>query len=263
MRFLTLVMQVPDSRATIRVSSDCSGIETTGLKFVCNPFDEFAVEQALRFKESRSDVDEVVALTVGAPDSVEALRTALAMGADRGIRISDEALPLNDEILLAEVVAAAIRHSGTDFDLILCGKQTIDNDAGELGPALAEFLGLPHVGAVSRLEMADDASHLKAHRRIEGAEEIVQSPLPALITCEKGLVEPRYPSLPNLIKAKKKPVETVTLAELGDAVALSPRVSGLTLHPPTARPACTMIEGRPDTMARELVRLLHEEAKVV
>ena len=263
MRILALVMQVPDSRATIRVAPDGLSIDSSSVTLVCNPFDEYAIEQAVRLKESRNDVQDVTALTVGGSTAAQALRTALAMGADRAIHVCDEESPAHDELFQAEVAAAAIRRDTKGFDLILCGKQTIDRDAGELGPALAEFLGWPHVGAVARLELADDASTLRAHRRVEGAEEIIESPLPVLITCEKGLVEPRYPTLPNLIKAKSKPMETLTGADLP---GLDTRGAGTTLvrlSPPPPQPPCRMVDGEPQQMARELVRLLRLEAKVV
>jgi electron transfer flavoprotein beta subunit len=262
MRILTLAIQVPDSRSPISVTSDGSGIETGGVKFVCNPFDEFAVEQAVQISESRSDVTEVVALTIGGPDATGTLRTALAMGADRAIHVVDE-VPARDELELAEILAAAIRRDEAGFDLILCGKQTIDRDAGELGPALAELLGLPHVGAITTLELDDDASTAQVHRRVEGAEEIAEATLPVLLSCEKGLVEPRYPPLPMLIKAKKKPLETVAAADLPGLGALAGGTTLVKLSPPPPRPACTLIDGEPPEMARELVRKLREEAKVI
>ena len=262
MRILTLAIQVPDSRSPISVEADGSGIRKAGVKFVCNPFDEFAVEQALQLKEGRSDVSEVVVLTVGPADAAGTLRTALAMGADRAVHVVDEA-PLRDELALAEILAAAIGRDEESFDLILCGKQTIDRDAGELGPALAELLNLPHVGAITKLEVADDASTARTHRRIEGAEEIVEASLPVLLTCEKGLVEPRYPALPKLIQAKKKPVDTVAVADLPEVGALADGMTLVKLTPPPPRPACTMVDGEPPDMARELVRLLREEAKVI
>ncbi|MEE8458747.1 MAG: electron transfer flavoprotein subunit beta/FixA family protein [Phycisphaerales bacterium] len=262
MRILTLAMQVPDSRATVRVAADGLDIDTTGVKLVCNPFDEFAVEQAVQLKEHRSDVTEVAALTIGGATAIEALRTALAMGADRAIHVRlDE--PCHDELYLAELAAAAIGRDETGFELVLCGKQTIDHDAGELGPALAEFLGRPHVGAVTRLELAPDAATVRVHRRVEGAEEVVEAPLPILITCEKGLVEPRYPSLPNLLKAKKKPTETLTVSDLPGLGDRTPGTVLVKLTPPPAKPSCRMIEGDPRQVASELVRLLREEAKVI
>ncbi|MHC4947397.1 MAG: electron transfer flavoprotein subunit beta/FixA family protein [Planctomycetota bacterium] len=263
MRILTLAMPVPDSRAAITIAPDGRGIESDGVKIVCNPFDEFAVEQAIRLREQRADVEEVVVLSVGGPDATQALRTALAMGADRAIHVHDGTLPTHDEVALAGVLAAAIRHDGSRFDLILCGKQTIDNDAGELGPALAESLGLPHVGAAVTLDLADDATRLQAHRRIEGAEEVVQASLPALVTCDKGLVEPRLPSLPNLMKAKSKPTETLDAADLPAIAAISPGTRFVKASPLPERPPCRLLEGAQQEMAQELVRLLHEEMKVI
>jgi len=260
---LTLVMHVPDSRATIKVMPDGSGIDGTGLKFVCDPFDEFGVEQAVRLKERRDDVTEVVTMTIGPSGAVQTLRTALAMGADRAIHVCDDDLPGHDEVLLAEVLAAAIRRETEPFDLILCGKQAIDNDAGELGPALAEFLQMSHVGAVVNLELEDDGSRLRVYRRIDGAEEVFELPLPALITCEKGLVEPRYPPLPALMKARKKPLETVAPSDLPGLEMRPAATTLVSLSPPAPRGACRMIEGDPVEMARELARVLREEAKVL
>jgi electron transfer flavoprotein beta subunit len=262
MRLLTLAIQVPDSRSPIRVASDGSGIETAGVKFVCNPFDEFAVEQAVQLKESRSDVSDIVALTIGAADAAGTLRTALAMGADQAVHVIDEAAA-RDELALAEILAAAIKRDEQGFDLILCGKQTIDRDAGELGPALAELLGLPHVGAITRLELSDDAGTARVHRRVEGAEEVADVTLPALLTCEKGLVEPRYPALPQIMKAKKKPMETIAVADLSGVGALADGMTLVKLSEPPPRPACAIVDGEPAVMARELVRRLREEAKVI
>lgn len=263
MRILTLAMHVPDSRAAIAVAGDGSGIDRRGVKFVCNPFDEFAVEQAVQLKEQRSDVEEIVAITLGAADAAEALRTALAMGADRGVHLCDDGVPVHDELFKARALAAAIGRDSAGFDLILCGEQTIDNDTGELAPALAEYLDLPHVGAVCQLEVADDGSSVRVHRSIEGAEEVVDASMPVLISCGKGLVEPRYPSLPNLMKAKKKPVEVLTAAEIPELASSAARTTLVELMQLPARASCTMLKDEPQVMARELIRLLHEEAKVI
>jgi electron transfer flavoprotein beta subunit len=245
------------------VTPDGSGIDTTGVKLVCDPFDEFAVEQAVRLRESRSDVEEVVVLTVGESAAHTATRAALAMGADRAIHVCVESGAANDELLRAALAASAIRRQEGAFDLVLCGKQTIDRDAGEFGPALAELLGWPHVGAVTRLELADNGRSVRASRRIEGGEEIVEAPLPALLTCEKGLVEPRYPSLPNVMKAKKKPLETIMATDLADGEARGAGTRLVALSPPPERAACRMIDGEPEEMARELIRRLRDEAKVI
>jgi electron transfer flavoprotein beta subunit len=263
MRILAVVKQVPDSRASVKVAADGSGIETAGLKLVCNPFDEFAVEQAVQWKETRADVEEIVVLTAGDPGASQALRTALAMGADRAIHLLGEDLPEHDEIAMAALLAATIEHAGLKVDLVLCGKQAIDNDSGELGPALAEFLGLPHIGAATSVALNEAGSSLRSHRRVEGAEEVLEGPLPMVLTCEKGLVEPRYPSLPNLMKAKKKRLETISPADLPGTAGAASRTRLVRLEPPQERPPCHMIEGEPQEMARELVRLLREEAKVL
>lgn len=258
MRILTIVKRVPDSKAPINPLADGRGIDATGLRYVCDPFDEFGVEQAVRLRESGTDVSEIVAIGVGPQETEEVLRTALAMGADRAVRIPAEPLVLLDELAIAGLIAEGLRAQPEPFDLILCGKQSIDNDAGELGPALAELLDLPHVGAVTKLEPAADGRSLTANRRIEGAEEVMTTPLPALVTCEKGLVEPRHPALPKLMKAKKQPVETIEASsQIHGGHALQ------RLTPPPPRPPCRFIEGTPQEMARELVRCLRDEAKVV
>ena len=263
MRILIVVKQVPDSRATLSVASDGSGIDKAGVKFVCNPFDEFGAEQAVQLREKRSDVEEIVAVTIGPADAVATLRTALAMGADCGVHIVADESVMHDELYLARALAAAIGRDERGFDLILCGKQGIDNDSGELGPALGECLGWPHIGAIVELELNDAGDHATARRRIEGGVEVVEAGLPVLLTCEKGLVEPRYPSLPNIVKAKKKPVETVEVEALDGMSGVAPASVFVGLAPPPAREACRMIEGEPAEMAKELVRVLREEAKVV
>ena len=261
LRILTVVKQVPDSNATLKVLPDGSGIDQKNLKLVVDPFDEFGIELAIQLREKRSDVTEVAAITVGPDKAAEALRIALAMGADRGIHINDPAFESMDEIFIAGVVAQAIKKESVEFDLIFCGKYNIDLDAGAVGPALAEFLELPHVGAVQALELSDDGKRFTAKRRIEGAEEVVECDLPALLTIEKGLVEPRYPSLPNLMKAKKKPVTVLTAGDL--SIDGEKAVQFLSLQEPPPKPACSLIEGEPEEMARELVRRLQQEAKVV
>ena len=263
MRILTVVKQVPDSNATIKVLPDGSGIDRTGLKLVPDPFDEFGIEQAVQLKEKRGDVTEVVALTLGPDKAAEALRVALAMGADSGIHVNDPKFESYNELFAAYIISEAIKKDADGFDLILCGKYNIDLDAGAVGPALAEFLDLPHVGAVTGLDISDDGKHLTARRRIEGADEVVECDLPALLTVEKGLVEPRYPSLPNLMKAKKKPVKVLTSADIPGEEAGEAGTHFESIAPPPPRAECTFIEGEAPEMAKELVRVLREEAKVV
>lgn len=263
MRILTIVKQVPDSNASIKVLDDGSGIDTAGLKQVPDPFDEFGIELALQLREKRSDVSEVVALTLGPDKASEALRTALAMGADKGIHINDPKLISLNELFSAYVIAEAIKKDADGFDLVVCGKSNIDLDSGAFGPALAEFLGWQHVGAVQGLDVADDGKSFVARRRIEGAEEVIECTLPALLTIEKGLVEPRYPSLPNLMKAKKKPVQVLTSADIPGEDAAEAGTDFLSIAPPPPKPPCKYVEGEPAEVAKELVRLLREEAKVL
>lgn len=262
MRILTVVKQVPDSNATIKVAGS-GGIDYAGLKLVPDPFDEFGVELAIQLREKRGDVKEIVAITIGPERAAEALRVALAMGADSGIHLLDSKFDSMDEVFCAYLIAEAVKKDKVGFDLILCGKHNIDLDSGAVGPALAEFLGWPHVGAVTGLDFAADGKKFTAKRRIEGAEEVVECDLPALLTIEKGLVEARYPSLPNLMKAKKKPVAVLTSKDLPGEDASQAGTKFVSLAPPPPRPPCKFIDGEPPQMAKELVRLLREEAKVI
>lgn len=264
MKILVVVRQVPDSTATIRLRPDQKDIERAGVKMVVNPFDEFAIELAVQLKEKRSDVESVTALLVGPATAAEALRTALAVGCDEGLHLQDAALDHLDELQLAAVIAAVVRDRG--FDLLLIGKQEIDLDSGQTGPALAELLDIPHVGAAHGFEMAADGKSFVARRRIEGAEEVVSVPLPALVTAEKGLAEMRYPSLPNLMKAKKKPVQVLGAADVPGLAELIAGIGGaqmVAFEPPPERPPGKVLEGEPEEVARQLVKLLREEAKVI
>lgn len=264
MKILVLIKQVPDSTTNIKIAADGSDINRAAVKMVVNPFDEFAIEQAVRIRESRSDVELITALTIGPAGAAGALRTALAIGADDAIHLQDEAFDGLDELQQAAVIAKAVRDAG--YDLIFCGKQEIDLDSGQSGPALAELLDIPHVGAATKFELADDGKSFTASRRIEGADEIVEVSLPALVTCEKGLCEVRYPSLPNLMKAKKKPVRVVTSSDVPGFSELMADVGGSTmdrLEPLPERPPGKIIDGEPEQAAAELVRLLREEAKAI
>ncbi len=261
MRLLVVAMQVPDSRAAVRVLEDGSGIDPAGMKFVCSPFDEFAVEQAVQIRERDWDVEEIVVLTAGDASASGVLRTALAMGADRGVHLLGDSLPLHDEIAMARLLAATVKHAGLEPDLVLCGKKVIDNDSGELGPALAEYLGLPHIGGICSLELNDEASRARVHRRMDGGDLVMEVDLPLLLTCDKGLVDPRYPALPMIMKAKKKPVDVVDAADVASSAGSCTRFERL--QPPNSSGVCQMLEGEPAEMAQELVRLLHEEAKVI
>jgi electron transfer flavoprotein beta subunit len=264
MKILVVVRQVPDSTTSIKIRPDGQDIDRTGVKMVVNPFDEFAIEQGVLLKEKRKDVEGVTALIVGGAKAAEALRTALAVGCDDGLHLQDEQFDGLDELQTAALIAAVAKDGG--YDLVLIGKQEIDLDSGQLGPALAELLDVPHVGATVGLDVADDGKTLTARRRIEGAEEVVELPLPALLTCDKGLCEMRYPSLPNLMKAKKKPVKALTAGDVATFAEATGALGGSKMHtfaPPPERPPGKIIDGEPEDAAKELARLLREEAKAI
>jgi len=266
MKALALAKHVPESTTNIRIKPDGSGIEAAGVKYVMNPFCEFAVEAALQFKEKNAAAGvEITVLTLGPATAVEVIRTAYAMGVDQGIHLCDDLFNGIDELMTARVIAAAIKDA--KFDLIFAGKHAIDYDSGQVGPALAECLGIPHVGAVTAITWGAGFKSATARRRIEGAEEVVEVQLPALLTVDKGLCEPRYPSLPGLMKAKKRPVEMKNAAALGFSAADFAKDKLGTwmgeFAPPPPRAAGRKLTGEPAEMAKELVRILHEEEKVI
>jgi electron transfer flavoprotein beta subunit len=250
------VKQVPDTEAQIKVKADGSGIEEGGIKWVMNPYDEYGVEEALRLKEKNGG--EVTVVSLGPARVMETIRTALAMGADKGIHIQDAAFDNADAYTTALALAAAIKPLNPD--IIFCGQRAIDDDQGQVGAALADMLDIPQVSVVTKLEYADGA--VKVIRSIEGAQLLIEAKLPCLITAQKGLNEPRYASLPGIMKAKKKPVDVKDAAALGVNPSVQAKVVKFT--PPPARTAGKIICGDdPAAKAKELARLLREEAKVI
>jgi electron transfer flavoprotein beta subunit len=261
MNLLVCIKHVPDTESAIRLKSDGSGVETEGLNFVLNPYDEYAVEEAVRLKEKLGECN-ITILCVGPQDATKSIRTALAMGADSAVHVVYDGYQRYDGVATAAILAGVIK--GMEFDLILCGKQAVDDDCAQTGPALAEYLGVPNVSIVTKLEMAGDAKKITVHREIEGAEEVVECALPAVVSAQKGLNEPRYPSLPNIMKAKKKPIVTKSLDDLGlgdDARASKIETMGFSAPPP--RKAGRVLDGAPQEIVKELVRLLREEAKLI
>ncbi len=264
MNIIVCLKQVPDTETQIKIAPDGKSIVTDDIKWIMNPYDEFGVEEALRIKEKFGG--EVTVVSLGPKRVTETIRTALAMGADKGILITDDALEGSDSLAVAKALAAAIKD--LEYDLIFTGQRGIDEDQGLVGPSLAEMLGIPHVSLVVKVEVAEDGKSVKVERPVEGQTLVIESPLPALLTAQKGLNEPRYASLPGIMKAKKKPLEEKSLADLG----LDPSEFGegarklkiLEITPPPERKAGKIIEGEtPQEKAAELARLLHEEAKVI
>jgi electron transfer flavoprotein beta subunit len=244
------IKRVPDSETRIKIAADGRSIDESGVKFVLNPYDEFAVEEGLRRKEAAGS-GEVVVISLGGDAAQETMRTALAMGADRGVLLKTERPPL-DPLPAARALAAELKDGG--YDLVLFGKVAIDDSNHAVGPMVAELLGLPCVSAVARLELADGQG--TAEREVEGGVEVVEFPLPAVITAEKGLNEPRYPALKGIMAAKKKPLEVKPVSlEAGGLEVLE-------LAPPPERQAGRILGEGPDAVPA-LVGALHNEAKVL
>ena len=263
MNVIVCMKQVPDTETLIKIKPDGSGIVTDDIKYVMNPYCEFAVEEALRIKEKFGG--QAILLTMGPQRAVEALRTGLAMGADRSIHLNDPAFEGADGLATAKGLAEVIKKE--TFDLILCGKQAVDDDLAQVGPSLAELLNLPHATLITKLELLPDKKKAKVEREVEGGREVVEVNLPAVFTCQKGLNEPRYASLPGIMKAKKKEVKPIDLAALGipaDQVgAAGSKTKILRYTRPASRPPGKILSGEVLDAAKNLVRLLREEAKVI
>ena len=249
MKILVATKRVIDYNVKVRVKADHTGVETTNVKMSMNPFDEIAVEEALRLKEA-GIASEVVAVSLGEAKCQETLRTALAMGADRAVLVQAERelQPLAVAKLLKALVARE------EPRLVIMGKQAIDDDSNQTGQMLAALLGWPQGTFASNLSVAED--QVEVTREIDGGLETLSLTLPAVITTDLRLNEPRYASLPNIMKAKKKPLDTMTPEDLG--VDVTPRLSVLKVIEPPVREAGIRV----NTVA-ELVDKLHNEAKVI
>ena len=250
MKIAVCIKRVPDTETRIRVAADGLSADEAGVKFILSPYDEFAIEEALQRRE-KAGAGEVVVVALGPEAAQETMRTALAMGADRGILLKADAVPA-DALAVAKALAAELQDGG--YDLVLFGKIAADDSNQAVGPMTAELRGLPCVTAVSKLEL--DGGTGVAHREIEGGVEVVEFALPAALTCDKGLNIPRYPALKGIMAAKKKPVE-VKPVTFG-----APRLRVAALELPPARKEGRIV-GEGAAAVPELVRLLREEAKVL
>ena len=249
MRIILLLKTVADSEASIRPMADGKAVNLTDVNLILNPYDEYAVEEALRIRE-KSGADEIVAVSYGDDSATKALRAALALGADRGVHV--KGAPSFDSLTTAKALAAALKEMS--YDLILCGKQAIDDDSGAVGIMVAQLLDIPSVSVVVELQISD--GKVRAKREVEGGYEIVETRFPCLVTAQKGLNEPRYPSLKGIMAAKKKPIEEK------EPVPVQSRVEPLQIALPPSR-AAGRIVGEGIEAVPELVRLLKEEAKVL
>ena len=262
MRILVCIKQVIDTGARLTIKD--GRVEGDALPRVLNPYDEFALEEAIRIKEADADTT-VTVLTLGPEKFRDTLRTGLAMGADEAVHLLDPAFERLDSLGVAHALAQAAGKVG--FDLILCGRQAVDDDMAQVGPALSVFLDIPCLTMVTKLEFAGDKQSATVTRQVEGGAEVYRLALPCLLTCQKGLNEPRLPSLKGIMKAKKKEITVWDAAAIGfDAAtygAGANRVREVELTPPPARPKGVMLEGTPQEASAELVRILRDERKVI
>src|SRR6266699_4671634 len=212
MRIAVCIKRVPDSEMRVKIAADGKSLDEAGVKFILNPYDEFAVEEALRRKEQAGGGGEVVVVSLGPQAAQETIRTALAMGADRGVLLQTERIPA-DGFVTAQALAAELKDGA--YDLILFGKMAIDDYNHQVGPMVAELLGLPCVTAAAPITFEEGKG--TAEREIEGGVEVVEFTLPAVITADKGLNEPRYPALKAIMAAKKKPLEVKPVTQIGRA----------------------------------------------
>ncbi|HEV8717528.1 MAG TPA: electron transfer flavoprotein subunit beta/FixA family protein [Candidatus Binatia bacterium] len=251
MKILVTVKRVPDPETTIRVKPDGSGIVTDNIKYVINPFDEIAIEEGLRIKEKLGG-SEVVLASIGTKVVSEQLRTGLAMGADRALLVlCDQEL---DSLAVSRILAKLVERENPQ--LVLLGKQAIDDDANQAGQMLAALLDWPQATFASQVELAADQKSVQVLREVDGGLETVGFALPGIITADLRLNEPRYASLPGIMKARKKEIKEIPVAELG--VDITPRLKVHKVDPPAKKEAGKKVE-----TVQELLNLLHTEAKVI
>jgi electron transfer flavoprotein beta subunit len=243
------IKQVADTETRVKIAADGRSLDPAGVTWILNPYDEFAVEQAMRVKEKEGG--ELIAVTLGPAGAQSALRGVLALGADRAIHLRHDG-PSPDSLAVARALAEALKPLGAN--LVWLGKQAVDDDAAQVGPMLATLLGLPCVTVVAAFELASGTATVE--REIEGGREVIEVALPAVLTTDKGLNEPRYASLKGIMAAKKKPIEERPAA-LGEAVL---EVVSMALPPPRG---AGKIVGEGPAAVGELVRLLREEARVI
>lgn len=256
MNSIVCIAQVPDTEAKIKIAATGKSIDEAGIKFIVSPYDEYALEEAIRLKEAKGG--DVTVLTCGPDRAAQALRECLARGATKAIHIKSD-LDGVDPLGVARILAAAIK--AQPFDLVFLGKMGVGTDNALVGPMLAELLDLPQLNVVTKVEFGDGT--VKAHREIEGGEEVIEAPLPALITAQKGLNEPRYASLKGIMAAKKIAIETKTVADLGLSDAdVKGRIVIESLEMPPEKAAGRKVDGSdPASAAKEIVQYIQSEAK--
>ncbi|GKV54510.1 electron transfer flavoprotein subunit beta [Sporosarcina sp. NCCP-2222] len=257
MNIYALVKRTFDTEEKIAVAN--GKIVDDGAEFIINPYDEYAIEEAIQLRDEHGG--EVTVITIGDEEAEKQLRTALAMGADKAVLINTEDdLDEMDEYTVAKIVAEYLKDK--DADLILAGNVAIDGGSGQVGPRVAELLGINYVTTITNLEI--DGTSAKIVRDVEGDSETIETSLPLLVTAQQGLNEPRYPSLPGIMKAKKKPLEELELDDLDiDEDDVEPKTETVEIFLPPAKEAGRVLEGDLADQVKELVDLLNKEAKVL
>ena len=249
MKVLVAVKRVVDYNVKVRVKSDNSGVETENVKMSMNPFDEIAVEEAVRLKE-KGDANEVLVVSIGNDQAQETIRSALAIGADRGILVKTK--KVLEPLAISKILSNLAKKE--QIDLAILGKQAIDDDCNQTGQMLAALLDWPQATFASKIEVKEKT--LEVTREVDEGLETIEVSIPAIVTCDLRLNEPRYASLPNIMKAKKKPIEQINASDLG--VDVKPRIEQLKVEEPPKRKAGIKVSS-----VEELVQKLKNEAKVI
>ena len=260
MNIFVFVKRVPDTESKIRIDRENKTIIKEDLNFVLSPYDEYAVEEALKLREAAGG--KVTVFSLGPDEAKVILKKALAMGADEAVLIKDDSPESYDGLRIAKIISRLIKDKYPEYDLLLFGKQSVGADNAQVPAMVAEILGLPQVNVVTKLDI--DNNKGTAIREIEGAAEKVSFPLPAVISAQKGLNEPRYETLKGIMMAKRKEIPLISLQDLGlTGEELLPRLELIKMDNPPAREAGKVIEEEPEDAAKNLVEFLHKEAKVI
>ena len=262
MRIIVCVKQVIDTAARIEIKD--GKVNGVGLSRVLNPYDEFAIEEALKIRESKPDTN-ITLVSLGPESFGDALRAGLAMGADKAVHLLDPIFDGLDSLTISRLLGKAVESLG--FDLIFCGRQAVDIDMAQIGPALAVYLKIPCVTVVTDLEFSENWGVAIATRQIEGGSEIIESPVPVLLTCQKGLNQPRLPSFKGIMAAKKKPIEILDAGKLGFVPSVITNEASTTistgLELPLLRSNVEILDGPINDSVVKLVKALREKEKVV
>jgi electron transfer flavoprotein beta subunit len=257
MNIFVLMKRTFDTEEKISISG--GKINEDGAEFIINPYDEYAIEEAIQVRDAGGG--EVTVVTVGGEDSEKQLRTALAMGADKAVLINiEDDVENGDQFTTAKIIAEFLKDKNAD--LIIGGNVAIDNASGQVGPRVAELLNIPYVTTITKLEI--DGTNVTVTRDVEGDSEVIETSLPLLVTAQQGLNEPRYPSLPGIMKAKKKPLEELELDDLDlEEDDVEAKTKTIEVYLPPQKEAGKVLSGELQDQVKELVHLLHTEAKVI